>query len=319
MFVSHKAKNHVTPPDGNPELALRDSWLCENGTWNKIESSVMWEELEEARGNIKEGILVSLFRRCSGEYRRRAEAEAILQKEAFQTRQATTDYEYDPPGRAGDESLIMSIPHATQPVILEDNQATIRIMESGRSPAFRRADKTQRVNLSWLSEQFKRKHYTIASINTALQVADILTKPFTSSEKWSHALRLLAHTNIPEPARSRKTRAEGSAAPASRPENSVDRVLVEVCCSSDSLMGTCDAQVSEGCKVIRITQDDDLNSPATRRHVAKELKKYHELGKPIFIWASLPCTGGTSWSHINLKVPGAREKVLEHRKMFLKL
>ena len=34
-----------------------------------------------------------------------------------------------------------------QGVFVEDNQATIRILESGKSPSLRRTDKTQRVNL----------------------------------------------------------------------------------------------------------------------------------------------------------------------------
>ena len=50
-----------------------------------------------------------------------------------------------------DMGLIMSVPHSIQPVVLEDNQATIRILESGKSPAFRHADKTQGINLGWLS------------------------------------------------------------------------------------------------------------------------------------------------------------------------
>ena len=90
-----------------------------------------------------------------------------------------------------DIDLIMGVPHSVQPVILEDNQATIRILESGKSPAFRHADKTQRLNLGWISEQFKRKHYVLAYINTQLQAADVLTKPFTSAEKWNKALHLM--------------------------------------------------------------------------------------------------------------------------------
>ena len=58
-----------------------------------------------------------------------------------------------------------------------------RSEESGRSPAFRHTDKTQRVNLAWIAEQFRRKHHKLTHVSTELQASDILTKPFTT-EKW---------------------------------------------------------------------------------------------------------------------------------------
>ena len=39
----------------------------------------------------------------------------------------------------------------------------------------------------------------------------------------------------------------------------------------------------------------------------------------VLIWVSLPRTGGTSWSHVNLTLPGNRENVTEARKKFVKL
>ena len=68
-------------------------------------------------------------------------------------------------------------------VFLEDNQATIRIMESGKSPSFRHTDKTQRLSLAWLSEQFKRKHFNLVYVASMLQAAGILTKPFPNAER----------------------------------------------------------------------------------------------------------------------------------------
>ena len=40
--------------------------------------------------------------------------------------------------------------------------------------------------------------------------------------------------------------------------------------------------------------------------------------KPL-IWISLPCTGGTPWTYINMQNPSAREKVLEHVREFDRL
>ena len=75
--------------------------------------------------------------------------KATLHRESYALQHATDDYHCSLSGPEGDSSLVLSAPHAIRPVVLEDNQATIRIMESGKSPAFRHADKTQRINSTW--------------------------------------------------------------------------------------------------------------------------------------------------------------------------
>ena len=40
---------------------------------------------------------------------------------------------------------------------------------------------------------------------------------------------------------------------------------------------------------------------------------------PVLLWLSLPCAGGTSWSHVNLKFPSAAKKVMRHVKLMKKL
>ena len=162
------------------------------GKWHRTEEAVAWEDLVASTYPIPSGVdaCLCIYRKSSSDLRRHAEAEATLHRESYALRHATDD---SPKIPEGDSSLILSAPHSIQPVVLEDNQATIRIMESGKSPAFRHADKTQRINLGWLSEQFRRKHYVLAYISTTLQAADILTKPFTNAEKWRHAVRLLGH------------------------------------------------------------------------------------------------------------------------------
>ena len=215
----------------------------------------------------------------------------------------------------------MSVPHSIQPVVLEDIQATIRILESGKSPAFRHADKTQRINLGWLSEQFRRKHYQLAYISTSLQAADILTKPFTSVEKWGTALKLICVGDIKSNARSHST---GTAAPpaipspaASRPlDVGIKRLLVEVCCSSDSLLGQIASKEFEDCHVARISEKCDLNKPDTQKDVVSLVKSCSKHNIPVLVWGG---TGGSSRSHVNLTLPGNREKVIEARKKFVKL
>ena len=119
--------------------------------------------------------------------------EADYDIEAREVREALTDWEFIGHERMGEHLVSMIPSKSIQSVFVEDNQATIRIMESGRSPTFRHTDKTQRVNLSWLSEQFRRKWYGLIHGPTMMQAADILTKPFTNGEKWAFAVKLLAH------------------------------------------------------------------------------------------------------------------------------
>jgi len=119
--------------------------------------------------------------------------------ESREIRSALTDFKYIGSEKRGDESVYVAGPGSLEVIFLEDNQATIRILQSGRSPSFRHTDKTQRLNLSWLSEQFKRKHFRLVYVGSSLQAEDILTKPFTNSEKWESALRLMGISSQPLP------------------------------------------------------------------------------------------------------------------------
>ena len=121
----------------------------------------------------------------------RGAGEADLEIEAKEIRDNLTDFEYVGDERVGSEGVTLINNGSFEGIFLEDNQATIRIRESGRSPAFRHTDKTQRVNLAWLAEQFRRKHYKLTHVPTELQAADILTKPFTNAEKWQGGLKLM--------------------------------------------------------------------------------------------------------------------------------
>ena len=139
------------------------------------------------------------------------------------------------------------------------------IMESGKSPAFRHAGKTQRINLGWLSEQFRRKHYVLAYISTSLQAADILAKPFTNADKWRHAVRLVGHGVIKPDSSSAAapstTASTSDARPRTEPE--VKRVIIEICCNEESLLGKVDGPYGSDCHVVRVTERMDLNSYKT--------------------------------------------------------
>ena len=178
--------------------------------------------------------------------------------------------------------------------------------------------------MGWLSEQFRRKHYQLAHISTSLQAADILTKPFTSIEKWGKALKLISVGDVKSNARSGGAGAVSPpaipSAAASRPlDVGIKRLIVEVCCSSESLLGQIATKEFKDCHVARITEEYDLNKSSTRKDVISLAKSCSKHNIPVLVWVSLPCTGGSSWSHVNLTLPGNREKVIEARKKFVKL
>ena len=193
--------------------------------------------------------------------------------ESREIRSALTDFKYVRSEKRGDESVYMAGPGSLEVIFLEDNQATIRILESGRSPSFRHTDKTQRLNLSWLSEQFKRKHFRLVYIGSSLQAADILTKPFTNSEKWESALRLMGISSQPvprkeqqkmkacagEPARSDASGSQQRAGePACPSVASHSRVPIEFCCGPDSKLGDRSRKHSKDCYVIRCTEEREM-------------------------------------------------------------
>ena len=288
-----------------------------------MQEAVAWEELTSRTYQPPTGVdaVMLVYRRSGADYRRHAEAEAMLHLETLGIRDSG-GYQFerrDPVASIKDYGLIMAAPHSVQPVVLEDNQATIRILESGKSPAFRHADKTQRINLGWISEQFRRKHYALAYVSTTLQAADILTKPFTSADKWNKALDLLSIRRAKQPTRKASAAPTAGACRTTRPEAQFSRLMVEVCCGSTSILGEVAKEKYPECEVLRITKNEDLNNVDTRKSILSKAKSYAAVSKPILVWASLPCTGGSTWSHLNLTIEGNRERVLAARKLFTKL
>ena len=208
---------------------------------------------------------------------------------------------------------------------VEDNQATIRILENGKSPTFRHTDKTQRVNLSWLEEQFKRRWYKLVHGPSMLQAADILTKPFVNAEKWKLAVKLLALTPTKKitPPKALASASEAITPPiiatpstgGPAAKSDTKRLIVEVCCHPESKLSQTNRKWSEGCEVLQFTEEFDLNEVENQMRIAEYVNSFKGDVKP-FIWISLPCTGGTPWTYINMKNPSAREKVLKHVREF---
>eukprot|EP00435_Cladocopium_sp_Y103_P069367 s912_g33.t1 len=97
-----------------------------------------------------------------------------------------------------------------------------------------------------------------------------------------------------------------------------NRLMVEICCSPLSKLSDVSRESASGCKVVQLTEKHNLLDSDYRQYVAKIVNEF-PVQKAVILWMSLPCTGGTSWSYVNLKIPSAAKKGMRHGKMFKKL
>ena len=82
--------------------------------------------------------------------------------------------------------------------VMEDNQATIRIVKNGFSAKLRHISRTHKIDLSSLSEQFRQANIKLDYIDTKEQAADIFTKSLEPA-KWGAALDMLSIYQVPPP------------------------------------------------------------------------------------------------------------------------
>ena len=257
--------------------------------------------------------------------------ESDYEVESSEVREALTDFEFVGQEKMGDYMVSLFPPKSIRGIFVEDNQATIRILENGNSPSFRHTDKTRRINLSWLSEQYKRGWYDLTYGPSKMQVADILTKPFTNAEKWRFALTLMSHvaskgyktsssdsahatTGTPRPKAMASSRSSGEPRAGLKP----NRLLVEICCSPMSKLSDVSREAAVGCRVIQFTEKHGLLDEEYQTYVASIVNDF-PMSQDVPLWLSLPCTGGTSCSHVNLTIPSAAKKVMKHVKTMKKL
>ena len=94
--------------------------------------------------------------------------------------------------------------------------------------------------------------------------------------------------------------------------------LVEICCSPMSKLSDVSTEAAVGCRVIQFTEKQSLLDDEYQLYVASIVNDF-PVSNDVLLWLSLPCTGDTSWSHVNLKIPSAAKKVLRHIKTMKKL
>ena len=302
----HTGVSNVPEPTDLTSHPLRDVWVQNKGKWTRIEEAVAWEELHNISYAVHCDSLVCIYRRSAMDYRRFAEAEADLHKELAGIRDpGGADIEaLAPKTRSKDIGLIACMPHAIEPIILEDNQATIRILESGKSPAFRHADKTQRINLGWIAEQFRRRHYKMAYINTMLQAADILTKPFTNLDKWSKALELMRIGQDKVKTRKASAAAQPPMGALTRPDAKPKMLVVEVALDGVSFMKSVDKEKHPSVDWVTMRGFRDVNSVLKRKDALNVARKFHKAGSAILVWVRIPPSSQTCQSAFTVLADG---------------
>ena len=80
--------------------------------------------------------------------------------------------------------------------IMEDNEATIRIVLKGYSAKLRHVQRTHKINISSIKEVVDKENVAVKYCNTDDQAADIFTKAL-APQKWAHALYLLGMVTEP--------------------------------------------------------------------------------------------------------------------------
>ena len=76
-------------------------------------------------------------------------------------------------------------------MILEDNDATMLIIQTGKTPTLRHISRTHGVNVAWLHEVFQRPEFRWRDQPTLGPCSDIFTKPLTAAAAWRRACDLV--------------------------------------------------------------------------------------------------------------------------------
>ena len=94
-------------------------------------------------------------------------------------------------GLPGLELWQLLLPHCPRMRFLEDNQAMLQCVRSGRNPTMRHLARTHRVSVAWMHEQYKSKNFTFAHESGEKMPPDIFTKMFADKDKWKKARHLI--------------------------------------------------------------------------------------------------------------------------------
>ena len=101
-----------------------------------------------------------------------------------------------------------------------------------------------------------------------------------------------------------------------------NRLLLEFCCGPDSLLST-PCKWTTGCKMIRLTEEDDMASDEGLIKTLEIIKNDHAAQEGrVMLWASIPCVGGSAWNRYNWSqnhYKNIRETIKGHWKLYRKI
>jgi len=148
-------------------------------------------------------------------------------------------------------------------ILKEDNEAAIKVINSGKIPTMRHMQRTHGLDLARLVGQFEKGDFTIVYCPTRSMCADIFTKAFTERLKWILARKLIGHFKPDElglsEAKARGSRQSISAilqGGGSKPIPKYNRIIIEYCCGPESKLGQ-KTKRSKDCLVFRATEQCD--------------------------------------------------------------
>jgi hypothetical protein len=92
-------------------------------------------------------------------------------------------------------------------------------------------------------------------------------------------------------------------------------MLLEFCCSDKSVLGEATIY-SEGCEVVRLTEQIDMTTEKGLQFAVNKARQAPH-GR-LLLWSSIPCTGGCRFVRYNLARFGStyRRKLQQHRELF---
>ena len=76
-------------------------------------------------------------------------------------------------------------------MFFEDNQAMIRVIETGKNPTMRYLHRTHRVSVAWLHEVSQGEYLRLIYGISARMAADIFTTAFADKVKWTAVCDLI--------------------------------------------------------------------------------------------------------------------------------
>ena len=230
--------------------------------------------------------------------------------------------------------------------LMEDNSAACRIVITGRNPSMRRMSRTQRIDVAWLNERFVEKCFMFVECPTEYQAGDLMTKHFTDVKVWERNLALVGHfdDHVFEAAFAKKacsaplilldehcdvieTTDEAPAAAAA--SNSIptrftpyvfthtnaEYVMILFCSYKDSLLNK-PRNHRNMCNVVVIDERIDARSHKTKELIRLIVNMYKSR---VFVWSSIPCTGGCTWNYINGKTPEGLKRIKAHIAVMIEL